>query len=77
MKSYCTQNKSNCGTCSLVNHGRDCENKPVTPEDNHLSRFYGPGTKACLFTPNWIAYSEVEMQAAISLALFESGVKLS
>jgi hypothetical protein len=26
---YCTQNNSDCETCSLVNYGRDCRNNPV------------------------------------------------
>lgn len=26
---YCTQNGGNCGTCSLVNYGRDCHNEPL------------------------------------------------
>lgn len=29
MKSYCTQNKGDCSTCSLVNYGRDCRNQPL------------------------------------------------
>ena len=29
MKSYCTQNNGDCTTCSLVNYGLDCKNKPV------------------------------------------------
>ena len=29
MKSYCTQNNGDCSTCSLVNYGRDCQNKSV------------------------------------------------
>jgi len=28
-KPYCTQNDGDCGTCSLVNYGRDCMNNPV------------------------------------------------
>ena len=28
-KAYCTQNDGNCETCSLVNYGRDCMNKPI------------------------------------------------
>ena len=28
-KSYCTQNDSDCSTCSLVNYNRDCMNNPV------------------------------------------------
>jgi len=28
-KPYCTQNNGDCGSCSLVNYGRDCENNPV------------------------------------------------
>lgn len=76
MKSYCTQNKGNCGTCSLVNHGRDCKNKIVTPEDNIFSQYYGPGTEARLFPPLYIVYSEVEVSAAISLALLMNEVRL-
>lgn len=26
---YCTQNKWDCKTCSLVNYGKDCHNNPV------------------------------------------------
>lgn len=26
---YCTQNGGDCGTCSLVNYGRDCHNEPL------------------------------------------------
>ena len=29
MKSYCVQNNGDCGTCSLVNYGKDCMNEPV------------------------------------------------
>ena len=29
-KDYCTQNKGDCDTCSLVNYGRDCQNNPTT-----------------------------------------------
>jgi hypothetical protein len=29
MKSYCTQNNSDCSNCSLVNYGRDCQNNPI------------------------------------------------
>jgi hypothetical protein len=29
MKPYCTQNDGDCNTCSLVNYGRDCRNRPV------------------------------------------------
>jgi len=28
VKSYCTQNNSDCKTCSLVNYSRDCRNNP-------------------------------------------------
>jgi hypothetical protein len=28
-KPYCTQNNGDCSTCSLVNYGRDCSNKPL------------------------------------------------
>ena len=31
MKSYCTQNNGDCGTCSLVNYNRDCRNNRVEP----------------------------------------------
>jgi hypothetical protein len=34
MKSYCTQNGSDCSTCSLVNYGRDCMNQPVEDDEN-------------------------------------------
>jgi hypothetical protein len=27
---YCTQNSGNCGTCSLVNYGKDCRNVPLS-----------------------------------------------
>ncbi len=26
---YCSQNHHDCGTCSLVNYGRDCHNNPI------------------------------------------------
>ena len=26
---YCTQNNHDCGSCSLVNYGRDCSNNPI------------------------------------------------
>ena len=29
IKSYCSQNNSDCATCSLVNYGMDCHNNPV------------------------------------------------
>ena len=29
IKDYCTQNGGDCGTCSLVNYGRDCQNSPI------------------------------------------------
>lgn len=29
MRSYCTQNEGDCGTCSLVSYGRDCHNNTV------------------------------------------------
>lgn len=77
MKKYCTLNKGNRKTCSLVNHGRDCENKKITTEDNQYSQFYSSGTEARLFPPLYIVYSEVEVNAAISLALLENGVRLS
>lgn len=32
MKDYCTQNNGDCSTCSLVNYGRDCRNKPIKQE---------------------------------------------
>ncbi len=28
-KPYCTQNRGDCSTCSLVNYGRDCRNERV------------------------------------------------
>lgn len=28
-KEYCTQNKGDCATCSLVNYNRDCMNRPL------------------------------------------------
>lgn len=28
-KSYCTQNDSDCSTCSLKNYGRDCKNNLI------------------------------------------------
>lgn len=28
-KPYCTQNNSDCPTCSLVNYGLDCQNNPI------------------------------------------------
>jgi hypothetical protein len=34
MKNYCTQNDGICRTCSLVNYGRDCQNNPLTTEDD-------------------------------------------
>lgn len=76
MKSHCTQNKGNCSICSLVNHSRDCKNKPVTPEDNHLSQYYGSGSKAQEFPAGYVVYSEIELQAAISRALLANGVRL-
>ena len=33
MKEYCTQNDGDCGTCSLVNYGRDCMNRPLSEDD--------------------------------------------
>jgi len=32
MKSYCTQNGGDCGTCALVNYNRDCRNNRVEPD---------------------------------------------
>jgi hypothetical protein len=32
VKSYCTQNDGDCGTCSLVSYGLDCQNKPIENE---------------------------------------------
>ena len=29
MQSYCTQNEGDCGTCSLSNYGRDCQNNTI------------------------------------------------
>ncbi|MFA6364590.1 hypothetical protein [Methanoregula sp.] len=29
MKSYCTQNNGDCGTCSLVSYHKDCRNYPL------------------------------------------------
>ena len=29
VKDYCTQNGGDCGTCSLVNYGRDCQNNQI------------------------------------------------
>lgn len=29
MKPYCTQNNGDCSSCSLVNYGKDCYNKPI------------------------------------------------
>ena len=29
IKSYCSQNHSDCNYCSLSNYGRDCYNNPV------------------------------------------------
>lgn len=29
MKSYCTQNKGDCPSCSLANYNRDCHNNPI------------------------------------------------
>lgn len=29
IKPYCTQNSSDCSTCSLVNYGLDCQNNPI------------------------------------------------
>ena len=29
IKTYCTQNNSDCSFCSLVNYGRDCCNLPI------------------------------------------------
>jgi hypothetical protein len=29
INNYCTQNYGECGTCSLVNYGRDCQNNPL------------------------------------------------
>jgi len=29
VKSYCTQNNSDCEYCSLVNYSRDCCNNPI------------------------------------------------
>ena len=29
IKEYCTQNDSDCQTCSLVNYGRDCHNVEI------------------------------------------------
>ena len=28
MKTYCTQNKGDCFSCSLSSYGKDCRNKP-------------------------------------------------
>ncbi len=33
MKEYCTQNDGDCGSCSLVNYGRDCQNNPLSDVD--------------------------------------------
>jgi hypothetical protein len=36
MKDYCTQNKGDCSTCSLVNYNRDCHNNPIVIKDNYI-----------------------------------------
>lgn len=35
MKPYCVQNDGDCQTCSLVNYGRDCQNNPITKEQDN------------------------------------------
>jgi len=39
-KSYCTQNDGDCGTCSLKNYGRDCQNNRADsgPTDSKTAR---------------------------------------
>ena len=37
MKSYCTQNGGECGTCSLANYGRDCRNAPLGEEGGRMT----------------------------------------
>ena len=39
-KSYCTQNDDDCGTCSLKNYGRDCQNNGADsgPTDSKTAR---------------------------------------
>ena len=39
-KSYCTQNDDDCGTCSLKNYGRDCQNNRADsgPTDSKTAR---------------------------------------
>jgi len=39
--TYCTQKNGDCSDCSLVNHGRDCKNNPVssgTDEDGYCKK---------------------------------------
>ena len=60
MKTYCTQNKGDCKTCSLVNYGRDCRNNPVeagTPDD------------VMYYKPSWRKY-----QKAFKKGLDERGI---
>jgi hypothetical protein len=38
MKSYCTQNNSDCETCSLVKYGRDCRNVPLMADDRQAEQ---------------------------------------
>ena len=36
MKTYCTQNRGDCMTCSLSNYNRDCHNDPIEDWDSSL-----------------------------------------
>lgn len=35
-KEYCVQNDGDCATCSLVNYGRDCMNRPIEADSGAL-----------------------------------------
>lgn len=38
-KAYCTQNKGDCTTCSLVNYGMDCANNPISTKAPKQTRY--------------------------------------
>jgi hypothetical protein len=74
-KDYCTQNDSNCATCSLSNYGRDCRNHKIIDggiNDNYRRDADGSLYRAYDTTGNLIAKSQIEPDAELDWSTVKS-----
>lgn len=70
-KAYCIQNDGDCGTCSLVNYGRDCQNNPITEYKyiNEETKFWDHSYRVWLSEYTFVIVNADNDQDALDYAI--------